>query len=153
MENRRKYFKMPVISLAKQGENVKSLYPGFSYKISSEGKLICKGDIRPTSLSVTYTIKIIYKIGKRPVIKVINPMLDTSKGKIPHTYGNNELCVYMPKYKEWTKYQYIGEKVIPWISLWLYFYEAWLITGEWLGGGEHPRLTEGPKIKKLRRGL
>jgi hypothetical protein len=30
--------------------------------------------------------------------------------------------------------------VIPWISEWLYFYELWLVTGEWLGGGTHAEL-------------
>jgi hypothetical protein len=28
--------------------------------------------------------------------------------------------------------------VVPWTSEWLVFYELWLITGEWLGGGTHP---------------
>jgi hypothetical protein len=32
----------------------------------------------------------------------------------------------------------ISEYIVPWISLWLFFYETWLITGEWLGGGHEP---------------
>ena len=24
---------------------------------------------------------------------------------------------------------------MPWVSLWLFFYEIWVVTGEWLGGG------------------
>jgi hypothetical protein len=27
---------------------------------------------------------------------------------------------------------------VPWLLLWLSFYELWLITGEWHGGGVHP---------------
>ena len=30
------------------------------------------------------------------------------------------------------------ETIVPWASLWLYYYEVWHATGEWLGGGEHP---------------
>jgi hypothetical protein len=25
--------------------------------------------------------------------------------------------------------------VVPWISEWLIYYELWLVTGRWLGGG------------------
>ena len=31
----------------------------------------------------------------------------------------------------------ISNTIIPWTIEWLYFYELWLATGEWLGGGEH----------------
>jgi len=34
----------------------------------------------------------------------------------------------------------IAKTIIPWTSLWLYFFGDWLITGEWNGGGEHPKL-------------
>jgi hypothetical protein len=28
--------------------------------------------------------------------------------------------------------------IIPWTIEWLFFYETWLATGEWHGGGKHP---------------
>jgi hypothetical protein len=31
------------------------------------------------------------------------------------------------------------ETIVPWISEWLMYYELWLSTGEWLGGGIHPQ--------------
>jgi hypothetical protein len=33
---------------------------------------------------------------------------------------------------------YIADTIVPWAALWLVFYEYWLATGLWLGGGEHP---------------
>ena len=33
---------------------------------------------------------------------------------------------------------WIADTILPWTSLWLYFYELWHATGQWLGGGEHP---------------
>jgi len=30
------------------------------------------------------------------------------------------------------------ETIVPWACLWLYYYEVWHTTGEWLGGGLHP---------------
>ena len=66
--------------------------------------------------------------------------------KIPHTYERNyidknkqivRLCLYYPKYGEWKNYMYIADTIIPWTIEWLYYYEMWRITGEWLGGGIH----------------
>jgi len=54
---------------------------------------------------------------------------------VPHTYIGDCLCLYYPDYDEWTSAMYIAETIVPWISLWLMYYEAWLATGEWLGGG------------------
>ena len=32
----------------------------------------------------------------------------------------------------------IIDTIIPWTQEWLYFYEIWLLTGEWRGGGHTP---------------
>ena len=34
--------------------------------------------------------------------------------------------------------QKFAETIVPWACLWLYYYEVWHATGEWLGGGLHP---------------
>ena len=83
-------------------------------------------------------MKISYTLTHLPKIEVISPDLKLIKKKPPHVYTDNDLCLFYPKNKEWTKYDYISDKIIPWISTWLYFYEIWDITGEWLGGGKHP---------------
>jgi hypothetical protein len=36
----------------------------------------------------------------------------------------------------------IAETIIPWTSEWLYFYELWVFTGEWHGGGHAPGSDE-----------
>ncbi len=36
----------------------------------------------------------------------------------------------------------IALTIMPWISQWLYFYEAWVSTGKWFGKGTHPSLPE-----------
>ena len=28
--------------------------------------------------------------------------------------------------------------IVPWAAEWFWFFEHWLVTGEWLGGGSHP---------------
>lgn len=69
------------------------------------------------------------------MIEVIDPPISPLKkgGRIPHTFKDNNLCVH--KRGEWDSTKLIQDTIIPWVSLWLYYYEIWKITGEWLGGG------------------
>jgi hypothetical protein len=99
-----------------------------------------KAVIKPTPLSDCYTIRIKYIQNCPPVITVLNNQLKPREpnGKIKHTYGNGSLCLYYPKAREWTPQDFISETIVPWISVWLYYYEIWFATGRWLGGGiEH----------------
>lgn len=125
---------------------IEILYPYFETLITSYGELVITGIIQPTHMSRKYDIRITYVISKIPKVEIINPKLEDSTCKLPHVYKNNELCLFYPKYKEWTKYEYIAEKIIPWTTLWLYYYEVWKITGIWEGGGKH--LNSSNKIKK-----
>ncbi len=58
--------------------------------------------------------------------------------EIPHRYGPSEPCLYYPGEFDPDR-EFIADVVVPWASEWLLHYELWLITGEWLGGGVHPR--------------
>ena len=103
-------------------------------------------EVRTSYNSKKYTIRIEYN-GSIPKVYVNNQGLLYFKGeKIPHTYktsfisNNNQivqLCLFYPKYSEWKPYMYIAEYFIPWAIEWLYYYESWRITGQWLGGGKH----------------
>jgi hypothetical protein len=31
---------------------------------------------------------------------------------------------------------------LPWAAIWLFYFEEWLASGEWKGGGEHPHLSD-----------
>lgn len=60
----------------------------------------------------------------------------------PHRYNKNlekrevELCLNMPI--EFNYSLRIIDTIIPWIQEWLYYYEIWLATDEWRGGGHTP---------------
>lgn len=101
------------------------------------------GEIKPTARSGTYEVEIKYHLRYPPEIRVLNPELTINfKGEeIPHVYVGNKLCLYQPKYREFSHSDYLTDTIFPWTSLWLYHYEVWHTTGDWLGGGEHP----GPK--------
>lgn len=131
------------LSIAEQYAHLRRDYPLFKVTIFRE-TLNVKGIIRPTPRSCVYNFKIHFKIGERPLIKITKPELKRNfkNEKIPHVYSDNELCLYYPKYKEFTSKQPISDYIVPWISLWLYYYEIWHVTGEWLGGGFHPKIKE-----------
>jgi hypothetical protein len=67
--------------------------------------------------------------------------LAAGHAKLPHVFRENDLCLYLTG--EWRPDLKISEYILPWISFWLFFYEVWLLTGEWLGGGHEP--TTGTK--------
>ncbi len=107
--------------------------------------LVWEGKIMPTELSQIYTVKLKYKIGKSPQVNILSPELIEPEGKrLPHTYSRKRLCLYYPGIDNWRGDMLLAETIVPWISEWLYYYEIWLVTGEWYGGGIHPRRRNRP---------
>lgn len=102
-----------------------------------------QGVIRPLPLSREYTIRIVYRPGTRPATFIVKPSFkDLADGRVvPHLYSQKKqkLCLFMPRYREWEPYQHISETIIPWTYLWLFYFEEWLFSNEWKGGGEHPK--------------
>lgn len=137
--------KQKTYTLSEQYIALKTSYPKFNVKFLKDC-VVCTGLIKPTSRSISYSFKLNYRIGKRPTVNILDPVLKRNfkNDKIPHVYPLNELCLYYPKYQEFNSKMLLSDCIIPWTSLWLYHYENWHITGEWKGGGIHPV----PKKKK-----
>ena len=127
-------------NIAQQVASIKTKYQNFDVTFNHV-QLKAVGKLQPTSRSAKYDIEIKYHLRSSPEIKVLNPQLvvNFNNEKIPHVYPGNKLCLYMPKYREFSYSDYISDTIIPWTTLWLYHYEIWHTTGEWLGGGEHPK--------------
>lgn len=114
--------------------------------------LLWSGDIQPSPFSRTYEVILRYSLGGKPTVIVVNPDLSLlAKGEsIPHIYPDDSqikgtvICLYLPSGKnnniaQWhPTIHFLAETIMPWTSLWLYYYEYWLLTGKWEGGGEHP---------------
>lgn len=98
--------------------------------------------IQPTPLSRQYDVRITYKFGSQPSVFVLRPSLNKlAEGrKIPHLYSQKKekLCLYRPKYGEWNPTQHLVKTIVPWIYLWLFYFEEWVISNDWKGGGDHP---------------
>lgn len=120
---------------------IKLKYSCLSTKIQ-RNKLIVSGELRPTARSTSYRFILEYTINKPPKVRIMSPKLVKNElaEPIPHMYGQKHLCLFQPKYSEFKAHDFLANTIIPWISLWLYYYEQWHITGKWLGGGEHPKV-------------
>lgn len=97
---------------------------------------------KPTVLSRQYLIRISYRQFLLPKVIVLEPDLVAlaNNRSLPHVYQQSppNLCLYLPVTGEWTPEKLISKTILPWSILWLYYYENWLATDIWEGGGEHP---------------
>jgi hypothetical protein len=132
-------YRKPAPDAYRQAAFVRLRFPEFILRVRN-GLLVCRGPVQPTPLSETYKVRVEYRLGGTPNVWVDEPALRrrSATEPIPHTYPENRLCLYLPRTPEWSKYDLIAKTIIPWTSLWLLYYESWLVTGVWQGGGEHP---------------
>ena len=104
------------------------------------GKLIVFINLKPTDNSIDYELKIEAKVGGRQAkIYVTDPVL--TEVNIPHRYADGSLCLYYIGYDELRYGDKWADTLIPWASLWLFYYEIWKDTGIWKGGGIHPQVS------------
>jgi hypothetical protein len=135
-------------SIALQVLAMRSKHPQFTTSSTYQSMKV-KGFLQPTSRSLSYHFILKYNLVESPKIKIVSPELQkNSKGEdAPHLYPGKNLCLYHPKYREFSRSDFLFDTIIPWTSLWLYYYEVWLLTDEWLGGGEHP-VIQKPKTNE-----
>lgn len=100
-------------------------------------------NLQPTPLSRIYKILLVYIQGYTPYVYVLNPSLSELKKTdqaIPHLYDHQryKLCLHYPYTNDYNHNEEIGQQYIPWIKHWLYYFEEWLYSGEWKGGGIEP---------------
>jgi len=115
------------LSLAIQQACIKAYFPQFSYSRSNK---CWTGTFKPRENSPTYVVRVIYEPNNIPKVKVLKPEL---RSDAPHVYKNGLLCLYYPNDASWNRSKLLGKTIFPWIAEYLYFYELWLASGEWLG--------------------
>ena len=126
------------LNIALQVSRIRNLFPGSRLEFKNR-EFQWWYEFKPTPLSKTYKIRLDFKVGEHPNIYVIGEKLEFFPGtnRLPHVYSTEKqwLCLYDRKTKEWKDTMLIADRVIPWIPEWLFFYELWLIDGNWHGGG------------------
>lgn len=104
------------------------------------------------SYTVPWAIEMFSIVDVQPRVQVIGPVLERhpefEEGPVPHVYFNRQnvdlpyLCLFDPYSREWSPDDLLADTTVHWASRYLYFYEGWLVTGKWLGGGRHPTAEE-----------
>lgn len=140
---------------AQQVYMLKQQYPESICKIK-QGRLYCRIDeFRANDCSHRYSLEIIKDTGRPVEIWLSGDALRKCADlrTIPHIYDSNEakhkvmLCL---SYKDWKPSQAYTDTLIPWAMEWILYFEAWLYTDEWSGGGRHPQQGQ-TKAKKFSR--
>jgi len=114
-------------------------------------------DAKPSDFSRIYKVLLIWEFNKvAPKVYILNKELhDVTKEKvIPHLYSQEkiQLCLYYPLYNEFSRSMSLCETFIPWIYWWISYYEEWLNSGVWKGGGkEHEIKKQDKKISPLKK--
>lgn len=97
--------------------------------------------VQPTPLARIYQASIVYSLGKTPAVRISDPDLELlAQGRpLPHVYTNPlRLCLHLPGTEDWNSTKRIDQTIIPWTYTWLFYFEDWLATNDWKGGGRHP---------------
>lgn len=143
MGKNKRYPKAKKITLAQQMFALQADYPDGKCGIEKHKKLVWGGKVRPTPISQEYPVLMTWEQGRSPRVWVVGDNLQKMDDpEFPHKFHINEekrmvrLCLY--RYQEFNSSKLLSRTIIPWTVEWLYFYEIWLATGEWCGGGEHP---------------
>ena len=99
-----------------------------------------------------YRVRIDYQENKSPKVYMITPQIDMSNSLEIHTFGMHyhsaykrnlpKLCLTYWDEDKWNNSILLTDSYIPWAIEWTEFYEIWLLTGKWHGGGVHPSGSE-----------
>lgn len=132
-------------SLAERALELRSLQlEGANVTFLSGRALLYRFHLAPSEFGRTYECELRMRPGAiAPEMYVLKPDLIALAGeaKIPHFYPGKgpgiHLCLWRPKKREWSPQMRLSETYLAWTAQWLWYFEDWLATGTWNGGGEH----------------
>lgn len=133
------------IGVHEQLAMMRIIHPTFTACVR-RGLLVCRGVIKPTEVNRAYRARIEYRAESAPKVFIEDPPLKRRQQdqRIPHTYDEDRPCLFLPGSGEWRSDKHVANTIVPWLAEWLFYYEVWRATGEWLGGGVHPAVPGAP---------
>lgn len=147
---------MRALSVLQQAFALQGRYPASRGHVSRRGCLVWSTSLTPTGMSRSYEIEVIYDGRNQPRVRVLDELATRPGEVLPHTYAGGWLCLH--ENADWGSAMSIADTIVPWASEWLMYYEIWLATGDWYGGGVWPpprrpedEDAEAREAKKSRR--
>lgn len=131
----------------------KAGFEGAEYAIKRD-RLTWQGKLRPDALGRDYTVRIEHSAGGYPDVVVEEPdlLILTDGRDPPHVYPDPlRLCLHLPGTGEWEPWMRLDQSIVPWAMLWLYYFEEWLESGDWKGGGQHPDVRGDVRSSRIER--
>lgn len=151
---RNKWRRMPTgrrhahASLIIQAFGIRRNFPSFRAAVSGD-RLWCVGKAQPTIDGPVYRSRIDYRYGGVPQVRIVVP--DIAPRPEIHMYQNGTLCLFDWREQPWLPSCLLHETILPWMAEWLLLYEAFLLTGRWLGPEAEHCGTKHPQIGRPRR--
>lgn len=125
-------------SVAQQVGRMHTMFPWLRCSLK-RNEIIWTGTFRPFALSKQYTVQIQSEIGRRPKVRVLAPSIISAPNR-NHTFDDGSLCLHLNE--EWSSRFFIADVLVPWLVEWLFFYETWLVTDKWYGGGHGEEIQD-----------
>jgi hypothetical protein len=135
-------------SLVAEGVRIRRHFPSFNVEVRGD-RLLCVGSVSPTASGSRYRVRIEYRRGDVPSVRILRPHIEPSP-KI-HMYRDGTLCLYDWREQPWDTACSLHATLMPWIAEWLLLYEAFELTGRWLGPEAEHGDTKVPQRGGARR--
>ena len=147
-----------ILSIDRQIELMSREWPLFTVEKTNSRHAIWSGNLAPHkreyTLNIDYTAPLVIErysaVWIQPLVSVAElapwRVADVKLPSLPHVYWQHPriqmegpfLCLFDGQSRQWSSESAIAATTVAWSSLWLSFFEGWLLTGHWLGGGVHP---------------
>lgn len=134
----RSWCKTPALGVAVQQAHIKKCYPG-SPVACRNGLLSWEGIVSARESSGKYRLRMTYRAGTRPKIRVVEPNLReiALDRKIPHLFSQADQTLCLHFTGVWKPNLILAKTIIPWAVLWTEYFEWWVFTDEWAGEEIH----------------
>lgn len=147
-----------VPTLAERAMELRALnFPDSQVRLFQGQELRFSFSISPTVFSRLYRCVLLLTPSHSPQMFVMTPDLRAlADGQpLPHVYQHDgpgtKLCLWLPRKNEWLPQMRLLETYVAWTSEWLNYFEEWLATGVWAGGGEHPQPSKKHRLRANRQ--
>lgn len=135
--------------VAKQLVAMRRRWPAF--QLHRRGRdLEWTGELQPFTWCRSHRVRVRYRPATsnrrgKVSVRVLHPKLDVPEHRnTVHLYADNSLCLFNPNRDEWNPAMLVADTIVPWVCEWIFFFESWLQTGSWLGGGDS---HDSPSLK------